>query len=740
MKRYSLITLFTAAFLSCFTGYGQTIRTIAGCGISDSVSGFNRPAVKATMGQIIGTAVDNNGNVYISDFYYNRIYKVTPNGTFKTVAGDGAGNCIGDGGLAVNAHVNSPTSITTDAAGNLFIADAGNRCIRKIDASTGRITTVGGMICTVSSCYYNGEGIQATNACMIPQGIAVDRSGNIYYADGNSRVRKISTDGIVRTICGSPTGAIGFAGTGSSATSSSVALEGAIGVDVDDSGNVYVVEATNNIVRKIGRDGILRVFAGRGPSFPGSGGNGGPATAARLNNPNSIRHDHQGNMYIADMGNNQIRKVDTAGIITLFAGDGATGYLGDGSLATEARFARPSDLCFDAYGNMFIADKGTGVPSAPGHRIREIFKIDTMHVAANHSDTICGYAAIRFNVIEPVPHYTSKFVWYLNGRIVGGDSAYYYSDSLRNGDRITCTKYDTANGGFIIAVGDTMNITVRPNVVPRLSINPSIDPICEGAQVTFTAAPVHGGSAPHYDWYVFSVISDTTGGTYTYTPRVGDIVTCILHSNELCASPDTARTQFNVHTVPSTHPDISIVPREGMDTAWADTIAYWGQIVTLFSTSSYGGTAPTYQWYLDNRPLPGATDNSYAQHYYYNSTLYCVMHSNAYCVVPESDTSNYVNISVHGLGVNDITKTKGRYSIFPNPSNGNFTITDAGDKGNPIESIIVKDILGKEVFMYHPTTKGTIQLELPAAIQSGNYILTIISKESTENLHIAVEK
>lgn len=267
------------------------------------------------------------------------------NGVIKTIAGTGVAGFSGDGGPAGLAIIDSPRSVAIDHFGNIYFA-AGNR-IRKI-STTGIISTIAGG----ATAGYTGDGGLAIAAKLnAPQGISVDVTGNIFIADyQNSCIRKINTTGIISTVAG--TGVAGFNGDGIPATSAE--LNRPAGVAVDASGTLYISDTWNNRIRKITSSGIIGTFAGNGTY--GSGGDGGPATAGQLTSPLDIKLDNSGNLYVADLGNNKVRKVNNSGIISTFAGNGTVGLYGDGRPATVAQLANPTVLTIDKSDNLFVGD------------------------------------------------------------------------------------------------------------------------------------------------------------------------------------------------------------------------------------------------------------------------------------------------------------------------------------------------------------------------------------------------
>lgn len=274
-------------------------------------------------------------------------------GTINTVAGSNAQGFSGDGGPATSAALNQPPFVAIDPSGNLYIADAGNNRIRKVDG-LGIITTFAGN----GTAGFSGDGGPATAASLNnPIGVNFDAAGNLYIADTpNERVRKVDTAGVITTIAGN--GAAGFSGDGGPATAA--AFYNPVRTIADNAGNVYVADQSNHRVRRIdAATGIITTVAGNGAGNPQNGafsGDGGPATQASLNNPTALALDAAGNLYLSDQFNQRVRKVDTNGIITTVAGNGTQGFLGDGGPATSAQLNYPGGLAIDSAGNLYIND------------------------------------------------------------------------------------------------------------------------------------------------------------------------------------------------------------------------------------------------------------------------------------------------------------------------------------------------------------------------------------------------
>jgi trimeric autotransporter adhesin len=330
------------------------INTVAG-NATIGFSGDGGPATSASMSQPWAIAVDSSGNLYIDDFGNDRIRMVNTKGIINTVAGTGTIGFSGDGSAATSATLNMPTGIALDTSGNLYIADSWNFRVRKVASSN--ISTVAGN----GLVSYSGDGGPAMAAELYyPQGVGIDRSGNLFISDtGNGVMRQVSAKGVITTMAG-------------------VTVKYPQGIAVDQAGNVYVADSQANLVREIGVNGSFTTFAGNGSA--GYSGDGGPATSAELNGPTAVAVDAAGNVYIADYHNQVIRMV-SAGVISTVAGNATAGYSGDGGPATQASLDSPQGVAVDAAGNLYIADTAN-------HVVRK--------VTAGTISTIAGTGAVGF--------------------------------------------------------------------------------------------------------------------------------------------------------------------------------------------------------------------------------------------------------------------------------------------------------------------------------------------------------
>jgi sugar lactone lactonase YvrE len=330
-----------------------TISTAAGNGML-GFSGDFGPADKASLNTPTGVTVDLTGALYISDTVNNRIRKVASSttGIITTFAGNGTYGFGGDGGPGRSAMLAAPTGVAADSFGDVFIADTGNNRIREVTAG-GTIKTYAGN----GTCSPTGDGGPAMAAGLcLPMGLAVDRAGDLFIADtGNNLIREVTTAGVITTVAGMPgfTG-IGDGGDGRQATKAQLAFPTSVAMDVLK--NLYIADTANNKIRVVNPAGIIRTFAGTG-GF-GYGGDGLSAVDAKLAGPSGLAVDGSRNVYISDTGNSRVRVVEANGIITTFAGTGAAGYSGDGGRATAAMIAFPTGGLGSDGTRVYFADTG----------------------------------------------------------------------------------------------------------------------------------------------------------------------------------------------------------------------------------------------------------------------------------------------------------------------------------------------------------------------------------------------
>lgn len=399
---------------------GGNIHTSMGELLNLAYSGDGNPGTQASLYTPSGTAADAQGNIYIADAQ-NNVVRVVNNqknaitvanvaiagGAIATVAGNGQrcqGSLVscGDGGAATSAQLYAPSAVALDTSGNIYVADAFDSAIRVVNAQSGVIVTVAGN----GSFSFSGDGGPATGAALdAPFGLALDRQGNIYIADGNPpgltgitsnnviRVvnRQSSTikvagisigPGNINTVAGTALVACNPStdpcGDGNPATQAR--LTSPTGVAVDGSGSIYIADLGDNRIRLVTNStGIISTIAGTGTACPSQPcGDGTPATQATLDAPYDILVDFANRVYVADLDDSVVRSFSVGGTISTVAGSYAYGFFGDGSAATSAALAQPAGIGADPAGNLFVTD-------VAAFRVREVSQLVTTAPTATPS-------------------------------------------------------------------------------------------------------------------------------------------------------------------------------------------------------------------------------------------------------------------------------------------------------------------------------------------------------------------
>ncbi len=787
---------FITVLLISFNTYAQVqdITTVAGNG----TAGYTGDGGAATAAEInsnlgfgggneLGVAIDDSGNIYIADAGNNRIRKVNSSGVISTVAGGaaGTGGNIGDGGPATAARLRTPEGVAKDDSGNIYIADAGNNRIRKVTKSTGIINTVAGGAGFGGG--YGGDGGAATAAQLNhPTEVALDASGNIYIADeNNNRIREVTvSSGIINTVAGNGTN--GYNGDGGPATAA--VLNDPTGVAVDDSGNIYIADQGNYKIRKINTSDTINSVAGTGTN--GYSGDRAAATAAELDVPYGVAVDDSGNIYIADEDNDRVRKVNTLGIINTVAGNGTAGYSGDGGPATSAELHSPTGVAVDDSGNIYIAD-------AINNRIRAVYTAYPPVANFSASDSMgCINTTIQFTdeSFSSIANKPTSWNWSFPGGtpatstvenpIVVYNTLGTYSVSLvvsnsAGKDSITKTNYitinplptvtatptaDTSCGGASVALTGmgaltyawapaaglsastgstvtaqatittiytvtgtdvngcrntaTVHLTILP--APKITATPSTNPVCNGYAVTLTAKAGVGTTNVIYNWEPNSTLSSTTGASVTANPSTATTYT-VVGIDTLNQCTDTA-------SVP-----ISIYGGAG-----------FGYVVTGYTVNVSMDSINTcatdgYQWnfgginYVTEFTTPSFTFPAADS----GSTYICLKCDD------DSTCPECINIKIPGnysgntnTGINVVTENNNSIYVFPNPNNGQFSLTVDMISGNP--KLEIYNTVGQLV--YHSATINNKELINLSNQSAGMYFIYLKSDESVEIGKVLITK
>ncbi len=443
----SLIIFALLSSIYSFT-YGQNIKTVAGTGINDC-TGDGGPAISAAAGGIAGITTDAVGNIYLADANYHVVRRINTSGIINRVAGSAAFTPAfsGDGGSALSAELNYPNSIAINSSGELLIADQENHRIRKISTS-GTITTVAGN----GFPSFFGEGVTATTAQFgSPSALHMATWDDYYFYDAyNLRIRKVNASGIITTVAGD--GTVGTGAEGVAATSTPVSSVSSIVTDA--SGNVYFTEQLKHRVRKISTSGTVTTIVGTGTA--GYSGDGGMANVATLNRPVGLAIDASGNLYISEWMNHTIRKVTVAGTISTICGNGTAAFAGDGGPAISAQLRVPQAIAITSTGDLLIADYGN-------FRLRRIVQKPVASFAAS-ATTSCEDSCIT--LICTTAGDIDSVRWMLAGFIIPPTAktvpVCFGTDGLFD---ISVIVYNVSGAD----TSDLMEITVHPAPVATLT-------------------------------------------------------------------------------------------------------------------------------------------------------------------------------------------------------------------------------------------------------------------------------
>ena len=367
-----------------------TLLIIAGVPVGyygGAYSGDGGPATSAHLYFPTDVCAGADGSLFVADEYNHCVRHVSPSGRISTFAGGGVAGYLGDGGLAINARLMYPNALAVEASGSVLIADTYNNAIRRVSTISGIISTVAG----TGIAGFSGDGGAAVSAQLCyPFGIAVSSAGIIFISDTyNHRIRRVLPGGIIDTIAGS--GEQRRGGDGGPAVAGSLALPKGLIVGRDD--HIFIAEFGSNVVRRISPSGVIDTFAGDG--FAGGSGYGrfsgdnGPASSASFDRLNDVAVDAEGNVFVADMVNNRIRRISaTSGQVTTFAGTGLEGDNGDGLSAAATNLYNPRSVSIDSDGRIIIVD-------SYHHTIRMGVLQARMHVSPSPSP-YCMPSLFRF--------------------------------------------------------------------------------------------------------------------------------------------------------------------------------------------------------------------------------------------------------------------------------------------------------------------------------------------------------
>lgn len=594
--------------VSLFLGYSgdaQIISTTAGTAANAGFSGDGGFSINARLNHPFSVAADAAGNIYIADMYNNRIRKCAmATGIITTIAGTGIAGFSGDDGIAVNAQINHPGDICVDEVANIYFVDSLNFRIRKVDAVTGIISTIAGN----GIHNYNGQTVPAFNAGLKDiTGIAIRPTSlilpanEIFFSMGSQgRIGKVNmATGILSTIAG--TGSRGFAGDGGAATNAS--FNHPAGLHVTSAAEIFVADCFNHRIRYIDIDGNISTIAGNGAA--GFLEDGVLAITTSLNYPHGVLMEQNGNVVVADMGNNRIRTIDKfTGIIYLLAGNGSPGFGGDKYLAFYpcVKLNQPGFVRQDALGNLYIADRGNNcirkvsIPVAVnrGPSVALYTPETALNPIPPSIIEVCEGTTVKFETRTYVPYILGNFFadHKINGKYTGSING-VLTETLKDGDIVTAEFTSYTNCGIVKVFSNAILIKKKAYATPGVTIAASATNICTPATVVFKATPLDGGMYPVYDWLVNGKKNGYHDSVFIADNILnGDKISCLLISSDKCITEAFATSNVIPITAhPSVDPAVTIIA--------SDTSICLGEEVVFNAVATGAGKVPAYQWKLN---------------------------------------------------------------------------------------------------------------------------------------------
>ena len=453
---------------------------LAGAGTSGSTDGTG---LGARFDNPFGVALDSGGNLYVADKGNHTIRKVTSGGVVTTVAGL-AGSVGSTDATGTDARFNQPTGVAVGPEGDIYVADSANDAVRRI-STDGAVTTLSG---TAGS----GGSTDGTGSAALfrqPYGLAIDSGGNLYVADfGNNSIRKVTQQGTTTTLAGAEgtstaTNTLGEPAPAGHAdgTGAAASFNQPTGIAIDGSGNLYVSDTGNDTIRKVTAAGVVTTVAGS----PGSAGSAdGTGSAARFNGPRGLTVDGSGNIYVADAGNSLVRKITSAGVVTTLAGL-AGNFAVEFGTGSSAILDVPAGIAVDSAGDLYLSEElgnliskgavSTAVTPPPPPAVAPVFTAQPISVTVAG-----GTVALTVSASN-----ATSYQWMLNGStaVAGAtDSTLLLGDAAADAGTYTCVATNSVGSATSSAATVTVNATSDPGHLSNLSARAEVG---TGANIIF---------------------------------------------------------------------------------------------------------------------------------------------------------------------------------------------------------------------------------------------------------------
>ena len=637
------------------TTYGQVV-TIAG--VADVSGSTNGAVLSSTFKEPFGILKDKAGNIYVADQGNNIIRKITPAGVVSTFAGTGAPGSANGAGTAASFY--HPSALAIDASGNIYVADSGNNLLRKITPAGVVSTLAGGGLDTFS----DGQG---TNANFFGiTGLGIDAGGNLFAAETiDQLIRKITPGGLVSSYAGK-NGTAGFRNDVLSVATFSQPS----GVVVDGDGNIYIADYNNNAIRKITPDGMVSTLAGG--AFGSADGTG---TQAKFAGPISVGADAPGNIYVADQGNNIIRKITPAGVVTTIAGREGTFGAADG-IGIAATLNFPTGIFVDIQsGDVYFTDAGShlvrkivttgytidkplppgltfdpttgiisGTPTAPS--LATDYTVTAYNIGGSSSTvvniTVLDLQSVTFGPLPPKTVCDADF----DPGATGNSAITYTSDNPAVATIVNNKIHITGAGTSVITATDGTSTVTQPLTVTS-SVTPTINIVlgtvdCIGLPLTYQADITDAGSNPVYQWQVNGQNAGENNHTFTSSDlKTGDKITCILTSNTTCTTQATVTSNEVTVTLPD--PVVSSITITSSET----TPVCAGTPITFTATSVNPGDKPRYEWQVNGVDQGGDNSTFTSSNLNDGDVVTCILHASVTCQVDQQAGSNSITVTLN---------------------------------------------------------------------------------------------